>query len=234
MRINFKIHYLVRLTAFWFLFFALFRVLFIVYHHAKIPDGQHSETSLSFFYALPLDLSMICAILLIPYILWSLQQFYKTRTIHRINLGFNFLIIILVSVLSVFNLKMYGEYSTLLSTQEFANILYPKEPITFLSLWSLLIMLVASGLLAMIGIRAYRKYITNFSHPIENKVIKITLVSIIPFALLVGFRGGFQAVPIDKTAVDYSELQINNDIATNTIWYLGHSFLYNADALKNN
>jgi len=233
MKINFKIHYIVRLTIFWFLFFALFRVLFIIYHHARIPDGEHSETSLSFFYALPLDLSMISALLMIPFILWALQQFYKSRIIHRINLGYNFLIIILVSALSVFNLKLYGEYGTLLSTREVGYVLYPKEPITFLSLWSLIIMLVASALLAYIGIRAYRKYITNFSHPIENKGMRIALVSIIPFALFIGFRGGFQAVPIAKTAVDYSELKINNDIATNTIWYLGHSFFY-GDEIKDN
>lgn len=223
-----RIHYLIRLGVFWLLFFALFRILFIIYHHAKIPDGQHSQTSLSFYYSLPLDICIISLLLIVPYLLWSLQQFYKSRLIHQINLGYQFIVISFVSALSIFNIKMYGEYENLLSTEELAYLLYPKEAITFLSLWSLLLLFAASGVFAIVGIRAYRKYLTNFSYPVENKKYKLFLVILIPFILFAGYRGLGKA-PLDRTVADYSDIKINNDLATNSIWYLGHSFCANTD-----
>lgn len=218
-----KVHYLLRLTVFWFLFFALFRVIFIVYHHAKIPDGQHSETSMSFLYALRLDLATICVLLFIPFVLWSLQQFYKSKLIHQINLAYNIILISIVSVLSIFNIKIYGEYGSPLNTEDLVYLLYPKEAVTFLSVWSLLLLLSSSGFFAYIGIRSYRRNITSFSLPFENKKIKIAQIILVPILLILGVRGGTQAIPINEKDIHYSHIKINNDIATNNIWYLGNS-----------
>lgn len=230
-----KIHYLVRLSIFWFLFFALFRVLFIVYHHAKIPDGQHSETSLSFLYALRLDLATICAMLFIPYVLWAFQQFYKNRLIHRINLIYNILLISIVSLLSIFNIKIYGEYGTLMDTEDLVYIVYPKEAVTFLSIWSLLLLLGASAFFAYIAIRSYRRNITSFSLPFDNKALKIVQIVLFPLLMFIGVRGGSQAIPINEKDIHYSHLKINNDIATNNIWYLGNSISHRNDTIiKNN
>ncbi len=222
---NIKIHYLIKLFVFWLLFFAGFRLLFVIYHHTRIPDGQHAETGMGFFYALPLDISTACAGLFIPYILWSFQQFYKSRLLHIINLSFLIIVIILITILSMANIKMYGEWGTLLSARAFNYILYPKEVLNSISGWSLFLLLSGCALISHFVIRAYRTYITNFSYPIENIKIRILLIVLIPFLLLIGFRGGFQLVPINESTCYYSSIPINNHIATNNIWYLVHSFL---------
>lgn len=222
---NIKIHYLLKLLVFWLLFFAGFRLLFVIYHHTKIPDGQHAETGMAFFHALPLDLSAACIALIIPYILWSLQQFYKRRLIHLLNLGFLILLIIFVTVLSIANIKMYGEWGTLLSARAFNYLRYPAEVLHFISGWSLFLLLAGCALIIYFSIRTYRTYITNFSYPIENKKIKIAIIASTPFLLLLGYRGGFQLAPINESNCYYSSIPINNHIATNNIWYLIHSFV---------
>lgn len=222
---NIKIHYLLKLLLFWLLFFAGFRLLFVIYHHTKIPDGQHAETGMAFFYALPLDLSAACIALIIPYILWSLQQFYKRRIIHLVNLGFQVLLILVVTMLSVANIKMYGEWGTLLSARAFNYLKYPKEVMHFISGWSLFLLLAGCVLIAYLAVRTYRIHVTSFSYPIENKKLKFALIVLIPFLLLLGFRGGFQLAPINESKSYYSSIPINNHIATNNIWYLAHSFI---------
>ena len=219
-----QIHYLVRLIIFWLLYFALFRILFIVYHHSKILNGQHSETGLSFLYGLRLDLSTASIAIVVPYILWVFQQYNKTRLIHLINLGYNCSLIILVSALSIINIKVYGEWDTLLGYRALKYFIFPDEMHKFLSLWSAMLLLFVITVFAYIGIRRYRKYLTNFSYPIENKTFRFILIIIIPALLLVGFRGGVQSSPINETNSEYSDLQINNSIATNNIWYLAHTF----------
>lgn len=218
-----KIHYISRLLVFWLLLFALYRLAFIIYHHTKIPNDLHSETGLSFLYALRLDLSAACAAAFIPYILWSLQQFYKRRSIHRANKIFNIVCISLVSVLSLANLKIYGEWGTLISARAFNYLLYPQEILTFISFWSLLLLLAVCAVFIYLGIKLYRSFAVNFSYPVENKKVKIALVVSIPVLLVIGYRGGLQLAPINESSSYYSSLQINNHIATNNMWYLVHS-----------
>lgn len=227
-----KIHYLLRLVIFWVIYFAVFRILFIMYHHIKIPDGGHSETVLSLFYGLRLDLSAACAAIVLSYFLWSFQQFFKSRFIHRVNLIINLGLISIVTVLSIANIKMYGEWGTQISARALSYLLYPKEVLTFISFWSVLIFLVFCGLFVYFGIKTYRSYITNFSYPIENKKIKAAQIFCIPFLLVIGLRGGLQLAPVNESAAYYSGLQINNHIATNNMWFLAHSIL-DANDTKN-
>ncbi|HSH66042.1 MAG TPA: sulfatase-like hydrolase/transferase [Bacteroidia bacterium] len=223
---------MIKLLIFWLLFFAGFRLLFVIYHHTKIPDGQHAETGLAFFYALPLDISTACAGLVVPYILWSLQQFYKRRLIHLINIAFLFSLIIIITILSIANIKMYGEWGTILSARAFDYIKYPKEVLHSISRWSLFLLLAGCALIFYMTIRIYRIYITNFSYPIENKTLKISIIIVTPFLLLLGYRGGFQLTPINESQCYYSSIPINNNIATNNIWYLAHS-LWEANDTNN-
>lgn len=220
-----KIHYIVRLLIFWLVLFALYRLAFIIYHHTKIPNDLHSETGLSFLYALRLDLSAACAAAFIPYILWSLQQFYKRRSIHLANKIFNLSCISLVSILSIANLKIYGEWGTPLSARAFNYLLYPREVLTFISFWSLLLLLAVCTVFIFLGVKFYRSLVTGFSYPVENKTLKIVLVVIIPVLLVIGYRGGLQLSPVNESSSYYSSLQINNHIATNNVWYLVHSIV---------
>ena len=221
----FKIHYLIRLIIFWMAYFALFRMLFIMYHHTKIMDGQHSETVLSFLYALRLDLSTACAIVAIPYVLWVFQQFYRNRKLHLLNLAFNCGAIIFVSFVSILNFKIYGEFGTMLNARAFDALVHSKESLGFVSLWSVLLLIIVSLFFAFLGIKVYRRYVFNFSYPIENVRLKFAQVIIFPILLGIFFRGGLQSVPINENSPHYSDVSINNYIATNNIWYLAHSFL---------
>ncbi len=220
-----KIHFIFRLVIFWLLYFALFRLSFIIYHHTRILDGQHSETGLSFLYGLRLDLSAATGAIIIPFILWVFQQYYKNRLIHVLNLTFNFTLISLVALLSVINLKIYGEWGTLLGMRALKYFLSPKESLTFISLWSVLLLICASGVFAYVGIKFYRRYITNFSYPIENNKMRLVQIILVPAIVIIAFRGGLQDSPINETNSEYSDSQVNNIIATNNIWYLAHTFL---------
>ncbi|MGB3948612.1 MAG: sulfatase-like hydrolase/transferase [Bacteroidia bacterium] len=220
-----KIPYIARLILFWMLFFAFYRLVFIVYHHTRIPDYQSAQTGLAFLHALRLDLSTACAATFIPYILWVVQQFYKKRFIHLSNLFFNLFCITLLSILSIANLKIYGEWGTLLGARAFNYIFYPQEILSFISVWAVLLMLMVCAVFIFFLIKCYRTYINNFSYPIQNNKLKIVTVVVTPVLLIIGYRGGLQLSPINESSSYYSTLQINNHIATNNIWYLAHSLV---------
>jgi hypothetical protein len=215
-----------RLIIFWLLFFIAFRVLFVIYQHAKIPDDLHSDTGLGFWYAFPVDISVACVMACIPFILWIFQQYNKSRLIHRINLSYNFGLIILTSLLSVTNLKMYGEWGELLSYDILKDLFYPSVSRSSFSLWSLLLLFGFSALFSYIGIRFYRNYITNFSYPVENKKWRTGQIILIAFVLVAGYRMNLNIASIKGDRIDYNALEINNHMATNNIWYFANSIVY--------
>lgn len=221
-----------RLLIFWLLFFISFRVLFIIYQHAKIPDGLHSHTGLGFWYALPVDISVACVMAVIPFILWIFQQFYKRRLIHRINLAYNFGLIILTSLLSVSNIKMYGEWGELLSGQILADLFDSSRSLSSFSFWSVFLLLAFSALFSYIGIRFYRDHITNFSYPIENRKLRTVNIVGIAVILIAGYRMNLNIAAIEGDRIRYNELEINNHIATNNIWYFANSIVYDNNAAQ--
>ncbi len=223
--VKFNIQYIIRLVIFWLLYFAWFRMMFIVYHHTKIMDGMHSDTGKSFLYGIRLDLSVLTGAIIIPYILWTFQQFFKNRIIHLLNLGYNIVLIVFVSCLSVINLKVYGEWGTLLGARALHSFLSPAETPDFISLGSVLLMVFASGLFAYFGVKFYRRFITNFSYPIENKIMRWIQIVIVPVCIIIAFRGGLQEVPIDESNVNYSQYPVNNILATNNLYYFVHTCL---------
>lgn len=221
---NIRIQYLLKLMIFWFLFFAMFRVLFITYHHAQIPDGKHSDTVLAFLFALRLDLSVITALVFVPFLLWVIQQYHKTKFIHLINKYFNYALIVIISFLSVINIKLYGEWKTILTKQALSEFLWPKEELTFMSLWSIILIGGAVALISYLTIRVYYRYITNFSYPIENKNWRLAQIIVVTVFFIITYRGGLQAKIVSQNNVIYSDLEINNQIATNNVWYFVDSF----------
>lgn len=222
---NIRIQYILKLMLFWFLFFAMFRVLFITYHHAQIPDGKHSDTVLAFIFALRLDLSVITAMVFIPFVLWVCQQFYKNRIIHLINKYFNYSLIVIVSFLSMLNIKLYGEWHTILTKDALFEFFCPKEELTFMSVWSIILIGGGALLVSYLTIRVYYKYITNFSYPIENKNWRLAQIIVGVAILSVFYRGGLQTRIVSQNNVIYSDLEINNQIATNNVWYLVNSWI---------
>lgn len=222
---DFKVHYLLKLIAFWLLYFALFRILFVIYNYSEIPQGDFLETGKSFFYGLRLDLSTACILIYVPFFLWTIQQFLKSERIYLLNRFYNYGLIILVAVLSIANMKMYGEWGTLLSARALKYLLYPREAISFISVGSLSVLLLSCILLAYAGISLYKKLSANFTASKSNTKKIIAESLLIPLLILVGSRGGIQLSPINESNSYFSTVQINNLIATNNIWYLGHSIL---------
>lgn len=220
-----RIHYLLRLSLFWWIFFSLFRICFIVWHHHKLRDGITMEVMQSLTAGYRLDFSAISYLILVPFVLWGIQQFFKNRIVHRVNHVYNVLLICIVAILSIANIIMYGEWGTLLNYRALTYIIYPKEVMAFTTVTHLLLAVVVIAAFTIIGIMLYRRIVINFSYIFEQYWKRGLLLCIFPVMIFIGVRGGIQQIPINESSACYSLHQINNHIATNNLWYLGHSLL---------
>ncbi|MCX6296940.1 MAG: LTA synthase family protein [Bacteroidetes bacterium] len=137
--------------------------------------------------------------------------------------------IIFVSLLSIANIKIFREWGTLLNSRALKYMLYPKEALTFISFWQVTSLISLFIFFSFIGIVFYNKFIKN--NPSTNKNSKKLVIEllIIPVFLFTAARGGIQLSPINESSSYYSNIQVNNMIATNNIWYLAHSIIEAGD-----
>lgn len=220
-----KLHYLIKLALFWLAYFALFRLLFMAYHHNRLPDGHLSNTFLALFAGIRLDLSTISYLIAFPFVLWVLQQYLHTRWLLRINHIYNTLAILLVSLISIGNIRLFVEWGTMLNARALRYLTHPNEVFNFTS-GSVIVLGVTLWLVTVLaGAFIYSTFVNGFAAPIANHKKRIAIIIAIPVLLVIGIRGGFQLTPVNESSAAYSVHSINNKIATNSVWYLVHSVL---------
>lgn len=195
------------------------------YHYDRFSEQSISAIVQSLFMGWRLDFSMISYLLILPFILWALQQYFKKRVLHLLNEGYHFILIPLVTLLSIANIRMYQEWNTLLNYRALIYLIYPKEAMASLPGGALLTMLVIALLIIVAGIWVYRIASLNFSYVYQTRTKRILMTVGFATVISIGLRGGVQQIPINESAAYHSPHAVNNHVATNNIWYLAHSCL---------
>ncbi|MBK8967715.1 MAG: sulfatase-like hydrolase/transferase [Lewinellaceae bacterium] len=215
-----------RLLAFWLLFFAFFRIWFLLWLYAEWTIEQEPWTAL--WQALPLDLSFAGYLLTVPISLWligsalnlSAQQFCL-RIIHGFNLGVLAILVFLFGA----NIFIYEEWHTLLNNRALE---YLSTPGAMLDSMSFLFKL--GSIAAYVGLtwawwRIYRVFTGKVPFAPTPSVLNLAWLPVFGGLLLLTIRGGLGKMPINESAVYYSSHPFNNHVATNAAWHLIHSLV---------
>ena len=217
-----------RLGIFWLLFFAVFRLWFVLWFRAEWSPQDPWSAWYSFWHAQPLDLSMAGYLLLIPLILWFLGILVGSagyRYFNALISGFNFLLIADLVFIFGANIFIYEEWHTLLNHRA---VEYISTPRALLDSMSGGFKLLAIGLFVF-GVwllwKGYKWLVGKELYP--EKLSRWGFLALPVWVALIGLaiRGGLGVMPINESAVYYSVHPFNNHAATNTAWYLAHSQL---------
>ncbi len=215
-----------RLLGFWLLFFAFFRIWFLLWLYAEWTAAQQPWTAL--WQALPLDLSFAGYLLAVPISLWligsalnvSAQQFCL-RIIHGFNLG---LLAILVFLFGA-NIFIYEEWHTLLNNRALEYLSTPGAMLDSMSFIFKLGSIAAYVGLTWVWWRIYRHTTGKVAFAPTPSVFNLAWFPVFGGLLLLTIRGGIGKMPINESAVYYSSHPFNNHVATNAAWHLIHSLV---------
>ncbi|MBK8428342.1 MAG: LTA synthase family protein [Lewinellaceae bacterium] len=217
-----------RLGLFWLLFFALFRLWFVLwFRHDWSPQEPLSAWS-AFWHALPLDMSMAGYLLLLPVLFWFIGLLIGPGAYPVFNSlisGFNFLIITAFVFIFGANVFIYEEWHTPLNHRA---VEYLSTPRALLDSMSFGFKLVAVGLFVGGVWLVWQVYKRIVGHELYPETISRWGFLALPVwigLLALAIRGGLGVMPINESAVYYSVHAFNNHAATNTAWYLAHSQL---------
>jgi len=223
-----SLFFFIRFFLFWLLFFFTDRLIFILINHKKVAHVSFTETVATFYYALPLDLSMTAYIAVIPllsYVFWLLNG-RKVVELKWLSI-YNIILVCLFSILSVVNFNIFREWGSKVNAKalDFA-FSSPKEAMASsasspvgLSV-SLLILLVTLGVFLQRFVVLRKLNLT--ANPIWLRGLLCLALMASNFLLI---RGGVGVSPITQSRAYFSKDQVLNNAAVNTEWNLISSIL---------
>ncbi|MBI3501641.1 MAG: hypothetical protein HY063_07590 [Bacteroidetes bacterium] len=219
-----SLFFFLKLSFYWWLFFALYRLIFILVFLSRIPKGKFYEALMTFLYGLRLDASAIAYLISVPLILWSIQQFLKNNFLNLVNHYYNLLLIALVTIVCISNIAMYSEWNALINYNTLHYLLAPAKMFPYLNTWQMVAALIGVVIVIAVFVLLFRVMILmvlpySTSKP-SRKVIVISIAAPVIFLVM---RGGTQQTPINESFACYSENLFIDHVSINPVWHLGRT-----------
>jgi phosphoglycerol transferase MdoB-like AlkP superfamily enzyme len=216
---------LIRQFVFWLLFFALNRLLFLLYYSGlvSIEEPGFGEILSGFWHALRLDISTASYLLLIPFLLLLFRSLFNARWPDTANKIYTSILIICYTLITVGELGIYAEWKTKLHYKALHYLSHPGEVYNTASTADFFWLLIIFIALSAISIFAYVRFFYLPIPKIRRSIIgTIVFIILIPGLLFLGIRGGIQEIPITQSQSYYSNYNILNNAAVNS----GYSFTF--------
>lgn len=221
-----SIIYLLKLSAFWLLFFTIYRVCFFLCYIKHIPEDKTTEAILIFWNALRLDISAISYLILIPYVLWVMQQFMKANLLNRINHFYNLALITTLSILCISNIAIYGDMKSLINYNTIYFMVDPAKNFPYMTTLELIGVCIGAAIIISIFVLIFRVLILMvIPHSTNKLILKLLIAPIFIPILFTTLRGGTQKTPINESFVSTSSEEFFNTVCVNPVWHLGQTTL---------
>ena len=225
-----------RFYLFWILFFALDRLVFLLFFTEQLKTVSIGEKASTFWYALRLDSAMVAYISTLPLIFYIIILFLKRRFLPP-SAGKVFVVSLLVIFvfISGFNWNLYREWGSKINYRAIdmafnspaeAMASSASQPIVLSAI--IVLALFVSGLILS-------KWLIDYSNPDRDKPLphKITGSFLAIVLLVLVVRGGWQLAPINQSMAYFSTEPILNHAAVNTEWNLVQDIINNKFDSKN-
>jgi len=232
-------YFLITLLIFWLIFFGINRFVFLLYNFNSISDIGFLPFIKSFFYALELDLSTACYLLVFSFLVLLAQSFFQFQFFARINKIYTYCLVVLISLITSAELPLYEEWRTKLTYKALYYLSQPMEIVESSSIFNHIIFLLAFSFQTFVGIFVYARFF-HVQNIIKSKVslssllIKSVVMILSAGFILLGIRGGFQEIPINQSDVYYSRHDLINIASVNSAWNLIHGITQNYKYLDSN
>ncbi|MBS1738354.1 MAG: sulfatase-like hydrolase/transferase [Bacteroidetes bacterium] len=212
---------------FWLLFFAICRLVFLIYHPALLHTLSAKDVSLSFLYGLRMDLSFTGYICILPFLIFLIQPFLHSWNGNRIITIYSVSLIILFSFFTIADLGLYGAWGFRMDATPLQYLKSPKEMGASISSAPLLLLIIIFILLAGTFIFIYYKWMQHGTWQAKGcfqkkyPIFRLILIVI----LFIPIRGGIQKIPMNISDVYFSKKLFANQAAINLEWNLAFSIL---------
>lgn len=223
-----RIIIIVKLLLFWLLFFEVSRLFFVVYNWASTVDVSIVTLAKSFFYGFQHDASLLGYIVAISSLICMVSLFVgRTEIYEKIFSSLTLACLIPFSLLTVADAELYRNWGYRTDCSALEYLAMPKEAMSSIPLWHLLLLLFAVALICVGFYFLYKKWIrTDFENwKSEKYVWSIAFFAIMAFCII-PIRGGLGVATLRTGSVYFCSQPFANHAAINDHWHFIYSFGY--------
>lgn len=231
--------YLIKLFIFWLVFFAINRIVFLMFQFHALHGKPFPELIRSFYYAIPIDISSACYSMALPFIVLWIGYLWNRKCWLKILQVVVVVIIFIQCAIAYGDAALYTQWDTKLSWKALAHFSHFTEPfrssplgltILFFSLTIILGLFFTFSYNRIVHIRSFKP-----SHPLGKRLFPgIVGFPVIGFIIFTGIRGGWQRFPISLSIAYYSPHAVLNAAAVNPSWFLIHDITQEALDINQN
>jgi phosphoglycerol transferase MdoB-like AlkP superfamily enzyme len=213
------------------IFFQVTRLLFLLWNREEIAAGSTGEIFSVFFHGLYLDLAMSCYMMILPWLFFSISLITEKPVFLKISRWITFLLIILVSLLTIAELPIYDEWHTKLTYKAIWFLGNPSEVFNTATGKQIFYGLLGIAFLSGAGILLSKKLTPVDLQPKRRPFVQLILFIILtPGLIFLGMRGGYQQIPIQVSDAYFSKQNVLNVAAVNSTFNLFSNWIENANA----
>lgn len=210
--------------------FGICRTVFLLSFVSHIGPKPVSILWQCLTHALPLDLSTIGYLLILPVASLAMTSFIKNKGIAVLVDMYMMTITALYVLITIVEIAVYRELNQKLYYSLFAHVYHPDEIIQFITPLLLSTSLIAIVSMLMLSWWLYIKLAkgeptVRIPFNGKNLIQAIFFTAFSGGLLVLCIRGGWQPIPINEGVVCFSTNQVVNDAAINPLWNLGHSYI---------
>lgn len=225
--------FITRLLLFWMLFFIVQQLLFFC-----LDLSSYKGTSLEFMHSIWIGLRMNLAgsiyLLSIPIIsliasLWGLNDKWTNAIIKWESFVLLFICCLLCSI----DIGIYKAWGTKFNAKALAYLAYPKEVLPLLYDRTTLFLFPVILLEMLVFVWIWKKWMGVYSMSQTSWTAKLSVSVFLIVAFIIGARGGTQKLPLNRNQIFFSEHQLLNYGAMNSLWNLGELISHPIEPTKN-
>lgn len=223
------LHFL-KLLVFWILLFDFQRILFSIHNWDKFQDVSWADWILSFFYSIRLDVATGGFLSVLPLLFIAIYLVKPSKITRRIFIAVILVEAVVCSLIHAGEINAYPEWNHKLTSRVFTHLSNPDEVFRTAD-YSMTIWFTIYAILEvvfswkMIQVLFKRDKFKSAQKLVVKIPVAIFSFCCVAFLSLFLARGGWQQIPINIDSAYFSNQHVANDLAINSTYYFGNSYL---------
>ena len=224
--------FLIKYLAFWTAFFCFFRIFFLLYNYKFSTDLSFFEILQTFRHGFVMDLATATCLCFFPVIIWLFSPVVRTNILYGIIFVYSMAILIVASILGIFDIGLYADWGMRLSTQILPALEHPKGMLACVTNTQLIVLIfVEIGIVA--GFMLLYRFLFKANKKQEKqKWWSIFILFTCGALLIIPMRGGLQTTPINLSSVYFSSNLYANHVTINPYWSFFNRLIYPETDMK--
>ncbi|MCQ2960044.1 MAG: LTA synthase family protein [Bacteroidales bacterium] len=223
-----RLIFLVKYLLLWLLFFEFSRIFFMLYNYPFLTKLSVKNILDAFVYGFQHDISMVGYVMEISSVILIIFLFIgNVVKIKRIFRGLTLFMLLPFSLLTVSDAELYRNWSYRTDCSVLQYLKLPKEALSSIPLWHLLLLLFVVILIVALFYLLYRFFVEKHLNTFDdikkwNTVVFIVLMAV----MIIPIRGGIGVAALRTGSVYFCSEPFANHAAINDHWHFLYSIGY--------